>query len=388
MAATRREDRVVLEVGSRVCRAGFGGECAPRVLLDAAAAGARTLGRPLDALYAPDQMLAAHPRQLQERHRDLVRCLVRLLRTVYQEYVHNSHRHLVCDARAYKVLLVHSPLWVEAVQDALCGVLLGNLGVPSVSFIDTHTLALLATGRNTGLVVDCGYWETTVMPVYAGRPLRNALTTTPRAGRRLRACVAALCTAYASVRGAPPADVPRAAVERITTEALYVHPAPRAACDASLPLDTAAMHAAYAEDAEDFDLRTDAGTLRVPGWIRSAACEALFDDGDEDEAGVVQCARQSIAQLPLDTRREILDAVLLAGGTAMLPGFAARFEAQLTHGAAPTPRIQVLNAGRPGALRMPPTPPNLLAWTGGSLAAGVGAHGIEQVSSAAWRVER
>ena len=368
MAATRREDRVVLEVGSRVCRAGFGGECAPRVLLDAAAAGARTLGRPLDALYAPDQMLAAHPRQLQERHRDLVRCLVRLLRTVYQEYVHNSPRHLVCDARAYKVLLVHSPLWVEAVQDALCGVLLGNLGVPSVSFIDTHTLALLATGRNTGLVVDCGYWETTVMPVYAGRPLRNALTTTPR---------------HTHAGG-----VPRAAVERITTEALYVHPAPRAACDASLPLDTAAMHAAYAEDAEDFDLRTDAGTLRVPGWIRSAACEALFDDGDEDEAGVVQCARQSIAQLPLDTRREILDAVLLAGGTAMLPGFAARFEAQLTHGAAPTPRIQVLNAGRPGALRMPPTPPNLLAWTGGSLAAGVGAHGIEQVSSAAWRVER
>ena len=36
----------------------------------------------------------------------------------------------MCDATAHNVLLVHGPLWVEAVQDALCGVLLGNLGVP------------------------------------------------------------------------------------------------------------------------------------------------------------------------------------------------------------------------------------------------------------------
>ena len=305
----------------------------------------------------------------------------------------------MCDATAHNVLLVHGPLWVEAVQDALCGVLLGNLGVPRVSFIDTHTLALLAFGRNTGLVVDCGYWETVVMPVYAGRPLRSCLVSTPRAGRRLAACVEALMRAYAACDGAPLDDVPAPVVERIVTEALLVGPAPTASCDAVWHIDAEAMHAAYSHsDAADWELHTNAGCVRVPGWIRTAACEALLERGDEDEAGIVECARECIARLPIDVRREVLDAILLTGGTAMLPGLAARFEAQLHDAVAASraspgkqpamPRVpmQVLNAQAPGAVRMPPIPPNVLAWTGASLAASVGASGAEQISRTAWRV--
>ncbi|WFC96439.1 SYF2 splicing factor [Malassezia brasiliensis] len=389
-----KEIRENLERGTafRVCRAGLAGECAPRVLMDVAAAGVRVSGRPMDALYAPDQMRAAHPRQLQERHRDLTRCLVYILRTIYQE-------HLVCDATAHDVLLVHGPLWVEAVQDALCGVLLGNLGVPRVSFVDTHTLALLAVGRNTGLVVDCGYWETVVMPVYAGRPLRSCLVSTPRAGRRLGGCVEALVRAFATCEGTPLDDVPAHVVERVVTEALLVGPMPSATCDVAWPIDVEAMRATYGHsDATDWELPTDAGRMHIPGWIRTAACEALLERGDEDEAGIVECARECIARLPIDVRREVLDAILLTGGTAMLPGLATRFEAQLheavamsraSSGALPAmPRvpIQVLNAQAPGALRMSPIPPNVLAWTGASLAASIGASGAEQVTRAAWRI--
>ena len=305
----------------------------------------------------------------------------------------------MCDATAHDVLLVHGPLWVEAVQDALCGVLLGNLGVPRVSFVDTHTLALLAVGRNTGLVVDCGYWETVVMPVYAGRPLRSCLVSTPRAGRRLAACAKALVRAYATRDGTPLDDVPTHVVERIVTEALLVGPVLAATCDVAWPIDVEAMRATYGHsDAADWELSTDAGRVHVPGWIRTAACEALLERGDEDEAGIVECARQCIARLPIDVRRNVLDAILLTGGTAMLPGLAARFEAQLhdavtesraSPSAAPAmPRVplQVLNAQAPGVVRMPPIPPNVLAWTGASLAASVGASGAEQVTRAAWRV--
>ena len=37
--------------------------------------------------------------------------------------------------------------------------------VPSISFASSHLLALLAAGRITGLVLDCGHLESTVLPV-------------------------------------------------------------------------------------------------------------------------------------------------------------------------------------------------------------------------------
>jgi actin-related protein 10 len=43
--------------------------------------------------------------------------------------------------------------------------------VLSVSFASTQMLALLPTGTVTGLVVDCGYHETSVLPVRIPGPI-------------------------------------------------------------------------------------------------------------------------------------------------------------------------------------------------------------------------
>lgn len=37
--------------------------------------------------------------------------------------------------------------------------------VPSISFVPIHLMALLTTGLTTGLVIDVGNLETTVLPV-------------------------------------------------------------------------------------------------------------------------------------------------------------------------------------------------------------------------------
>ena len=86
----RVEKSIVLQLGSRVCRVGKSGECSPRVMIDVAAAAEQVLGKEVDALYSPQQMHARNGKQLQERHRDLVLCLVRILRSAYHEYVTDS----------------------------------------------------------------------------------------------------------------------------------------------------------------------------------------------------------------------------------------------------------------------------------------------------------
>lgn len=72
---------------------------------------------------------------------------------------------LLTDPKARKVILVEHPLLPHYIKEVLAKTLFENLQVPSVSFASSHLLALCSTGRITGLVIDSGHLESTVLPV-------------------------------------------------------------------------------------------------------------------------------------------------------------------------------------------------------------------------------
>lgn len=93
---------------------------------------------------------------------------------------------------------------------------------------------------------------------------------------------------------------------------------------------------------------TGRGWLRIPGWVRERAAEALFESSDEDARSLpdlilesllrVRCHRAqarsrllTTSQLPVDLRRPLVSSVLVTGGTAMLPGFTTRLRSELQH---------------------------------------------------------
>lgn len=313
------DERIVMDLGSHTCRAGFSGDVEPRVVMNAAAAcGTESLWR-LD--WEADR-----------EHPDLVRTLTRLVRRVYQE-------HLLVDAKTYCVLLSRHPLGLDAVQRSLCDVLLRTMHVPRVSFIDTHVLATIAAGRTHALVVHVGHLETCVMPVYDARPMPHLLTTTPRGGRRLTYALQNLLAQH----NAPALCTPDV-VEAIQTQALVTA-------------------AADDDHADDWTHTTPAGPVHVPGRLRERVCELFWERGDPDEDSVPDCVRRCAARLPIDLRRPLLDSVLLTGGVCCIPGFVQRCAAEL---------------GRP-VLNGTAThwPPNMLIWMGLSLAGHVGADGTD-----------
>lgn len=362
------DERVVLDLGSRTCRAGLSGDAEPRIVLDAAQLASHGAA---DALWDLDWMRADSVRTLQLRHIELVRMLTRVLRHVYEAY-------LLIDPRSLRVLLTHSPLGVDAVQHALCQVLLSNMHVPSVSFIDTHVAATLATGRTCALVADVGYLETCVMPVFDGRPMPNYTVTTPRGGRYLARALHDLLQAFA--RGA---DITPDLVECVQTQALVVGDA----CDVSAatvsPLDVDAFAAAYAGlpcHADDAHIRHGTRTLHVPGWLRERACEVFWERGNEDELSVPECIAQCAARLPMDTRRTLLQSILLMGGVCLVPGWLSRCLEEVQRLTAHTALTAALLNGH--ATHMPP---NMLAWTGLSLAGHLHADGTHAYTRDAWR---
>ena len=102
----------------------------------------------------------------------------------YQEFllIDCELRYLMVDPKSRKVIIIESPLLPMLVKDRMARALFDNLmvettlkadlitthhvmQVPSISFTPGSLLALASCGRSSGLVVDCGWLETTITPV-------------------------------------------------------------------------------------------------------------------------------------------------------------------------------------------------------------------------------
>ncbi|KAF7374749.1 Actin-related protein 10 [Mycena sanguinolenta] len=170
------EDRVIIDPGSRIWKVGFSGEGRPRDVFCA--------GSPNDPpLWNLSR--ATDPSEQAEQERILEVKLETCLRSVF-------HDSLLTDPKARKVILVEHALLPLHVKDMIARILFENLQVPSVSFASSHLLSLLAVGRITGLVIDCGHLESVALPIFAARPLFPQLRTTPLAGARLTSHLRAL----------------------------------------------------------------------------------------------------------------------------------------------------------------------------------------------------
>lgn len=84
------------------------------------------------------------------------------------------------DSKSRKVIVLENTFLPMHVKEAIAQALFDNLRVrqviqaymaelmmevPSIAFTSSNVLALASCGRITGLVVDCGWLETTITPV-------------------------------------------------------------------------------------------------------------------------------------------------------------------------------------------------------------------------------
>ncbi|TFK49938.1 actin-domain-containing protein [Heliocybe sulcata] len=208
------EDRIIIDPGSHVWKVGFSGEGKPRDVFWAG-------GQDGERLWTLNRAMEIVAREEEDRMLNIR--LERCLRSVF-------HESLLADPKSRKVILVEHPLLPMHVKEMVARILFSNLQVPSISFASSHLLALLAVGRITGLVLDCGHLEATVLPIFSARPLHHQLRTTPLAGSRLTSHLRALLLLFGTYLPPPTslsaaANIPAAArssrvPEEILTDAV------------------------------------------------------------------------------------------------------------------------------------------------------------------------
>jgi len=72
---------------------------------------------------------------------------------------------------------------IHPTQNNIAKMLMEDLLFKSFALINTSSLSLFATGRTTGLVVECGESMSYISPIYEGFPLYHALNKTKLAGK-------------------------------------------------------------------------------------------------------------------------------------------------------------------------------------------------------------
>lgn len=86
-----------------------------------------------------------------------------------------------------RVVIVESVFCPTLVRDTLARVLFRHFEVASVFFISSHLNVLTTLAVNTALVVDLGFKETVIVPVYSGVQVVHAYQAQPLAAEAVHA---------------------------------------------------------------------------------------------------------------------------------------------------------------------------------------------------------
>ncbi|KAI8063445.1 actin family [Gongronella butleri] len=346
------EDRVVLDIGSLYIKCGFSGESHPRHIvptwtnLDRSKlkdGEAYRIDAEMKELYTLDIMAQGNIDVIEDK-------LKRLLHDIY-------FRLLLTEPKSRKVILCESPLTPVILKQTVARLLFDYFQVPSLTFVPVHLTALLTTGVTTGLVVDVGHLETTVVPIYSARPMVPCMSSSPLAGdavsNRLRALLLAhgrlIPPSHLHLSLAPQVSIPQAVLTRELLEALKTQllfctvPPDTTRSTGGARFDTlppAEQQQWQRDNSHATDmysaLPNEKAKLWIPGWIRAHAMAILFDGSNEDDYqfdasddhedmdGLAHTILDTLLKLPSDLRKPLTQSLLIIGGTAMVPGFHAR----------------------------------------------------------------
>ncbi|KAG2225483.1 hypothetical protein INT45_010310 [Circinella minor] len=335
------EDRVVLDIGSRNLKIGFSGEPRPRKIL---AFGAQQQNNTCwDDLYDLDWMRSG---------RNIAGAETTLCETLQEAFF----RHLLTDPKQRTVIICEPPMMPIRIKEIIAKILFHRLQVPALCFVPSHLLALLTTGESTGLVIDCGHLETTVLPIYFARPLMTSVQMTSLAGRAVTESLRNLLKSYARIiqtsAGVPTSVAPRITVpdhilsnvriEDIKSRCILIPPNPTATYmdnsnnnndNNDNEYDNRENNNCRSSDIY-YRLENDIGgdTLWIPGYVREQVCTILFIGNQVEEIrSIGECILDCLLKVPTDLRRPLASSLLLVGGTSMIPGFQSRLLQELYH---------------------------------------------------------
>ncbi|TGZ65219.1 hypothetical protein CRM22_005985 [Opisthorchis felineus] len=312
---------IVIDNGTGLLKAGYAGEMEPRAVVP------MILGRP------------KHCKLLAERKRGESECFVgdvaggkrgalTLSYPIVNGIVHNWddletiwHHVFTNELRVlpeyHPVLLTESPLNPRPNREKMTEIMFEHFHVPAVYISIQAVLSLYASGRTTGLVLDCGEGVTHWVPVFDAYVVPNAICRRNLAGREVTNYLKTLLTE----RG----------YKFVTTcEHEIARDAKENTCYVAMDYDLE-LRRSLVDDFCEMTYRLPDGQLLRIGSERFRAPELMFNPkmGGNEHEGVHITTRESVLQCGVDIRKSLWANIILTGGGTMFRGFPERLRKEL-----------------------------------------------------------
>ena len=227
----------------------------------------------------------------------------------------------------YDVIVNISPIKNEDNIRTYGRLFIEELGFKALAMINSSSLSLYATGRTSGLVVQCGETRTYTVPIYEGFPLYHALNKTKIGGRDLT-------------------EIFRRGVleSKIDIKEGDIHTL-RQVKEKTCSVPVEETYNFYMDENNDDIIRKetrlfklpDENIVEIPRKTRIIASELLFTpsvyEDKKEENGLISLITGSIKKTEMIDKKfkdNLIENIVLSGGTTMMDGFADRVYQDLT----------------------------------------------------------
>lgn len=243
------------------------------------------------------------------------------------------------------ILLTDSPLNPKEKRMKMAEIMFESLHAPFLYIGIQAVLALYASGRTTGLVIDSGEGITHTVPIYEGYAIPHAIQKIKIAGKDLTLYLQELLKKNEKFNGLTELETVQFLKEKL--------------CSAADDYDTEVKEINEKKSEKEIKL-PDGNTVSL-GAERLHVPEVMFQPtiAGLDQEGIHKYADVSIKKCDQDIRKELYKNIILAGGSTMFAKMGSRVEKEIK---------ALAPSGTPVAHQAPPERKNS-AWIGGSIVA-------------------
>uniref|UniRef100_T1JB17 Actin-related protein 10 n=1 Tax=Strigamia maritima TaxID=126957 RepID=T1JB17_STRMM len=343
---------VVLDIGTVYTKAGFAGETGPRCIIPTEILSGKT-GKMMKLvnIHFPD---------------DLYKFLVNFIHHLYFKY-------LLVNPKDRRVVIIESVLSPTLFRETVAKVLFVHFEVSSLLFVPSHLLTLFTLGISSGLVLDMGYRESQIFPIYDGILLLNSGYTLPLAAKAIHSNLENLLLNHASVHfhdrqvllPEMTASLSKTLLEDITVRLCFATTLERSRQIQDVKRASESVHK-FPPSRPPVDYPMDGDKiLRIPGTVTEQAVEVLFEL-DHDMQTIATLVVDTLLSCPVDIRKTLAENIVVTGGTSMLPGFKSRLKSEINH-LLDHPQYKDRLAIKVFKFHRPPAKENYTAWLGAAI---------------------